>query len=260
MISAIVIVVRNSKSVVIKGKNVAKKTGRTAFEILKDQFTTKKPEVPVESLYYNPLEAKIGSSAVFSNHLEYDRFPWKVTEIWNWDRSINGNSHKFADYVLEHEQKRLVLRVMKNKTEHELLLMTQFWPENSLLPHQWDEEVVGLIDALYDPTGELVYNADQVNEERYFRDIVGVHVTVDIISDANLDGKATTDEVVKSIPYTLWTFYRNAVDEGGTEFTQLLHVQLSGHYNRSTKKVNGGDKCVSILRGESLLPLNVKLY
>jgi hypothetical protein len=236
-------------------------TGRTGAEILKSLWFGK-PK-PVETQYFNPLEAKIGSHVRISNLVGFDDELLKVVEIWAWDRKINGNSHQLADYILDVETKRIVLRVMpkivKGKpTEPELILLTQYWPEQPG-PYPWAEESQYVLDGLMDTTGELVRFKGEPQEEIYFRELCNIKSDVAIISDTNHDGKVEPEEVQKD-QYSLWTFRRMMTDEAGQEFEQHLHVQLSGVYDHDTKEIDGGDKSILILRGESVSSAKIMMY
>lgn len=234
--------------------------GRTGFEILKSFFSG--PPKPVEEQFFNPLQAKIESQARI-NRDDFDEL-WRVTEIWAWDRKINGNSHPFADYILVSESKQVVLRVLPKvvkgkQADPDILLLQQYWPDNLTGPYPWGEESPYVLDGLMDKTGEFVRWAGEPNEERYFRDICNVPVTVSIIKDQNHDGKVEMEEVQRH-EFSTWTFRRTTTDIANQEFEQYLMVQLSGVYDPRTKRVSGGDKDILILRGEGISANNFMLY
>lgn len=242
--------------------------GRTGYEILK-QLWAGKPK-SVESQFFNPLEAKVGSLARISERTvtteallgDADQL-WTVGEIWAWERSINGNIHNMADYVLVSDSHRLVLRVIPNivrgkQAEPTTLLLAQYWPDNQVGPHAWDDESNFILDGLMDKTGEFVRFKGEPTEERYFRDLSNIKSDVAILADTNQDGALELEEVNRQ-PYSLWTFRRTTTDTI-SEFEQHIHVQLSGHYNHDTKKIAGGDKDILMLRGEIVMPQNIMMY
>lgn len=231
--------------------------GRTAYQILRDKIKGVKP---VEDQFYNPLGAKIGSHArIDIDDLSDDL--WKVSEIWAWDRRINGNSHPMADYVLDSgDGNWLIVRVMPTAKadDFRMLLLRQYWPDSNDGPYPWGDESVPVLAGLNDSTGEFVRFGGTEKEERYFRDLCGIHADVSMIADRNKDGKVEEDEVQK-MPFTLWTFRRVTNDIAGEEFEQHLHAQLSGHYG-GAGRVAGGDKDILILRGEELHAANLMIY
>lgn len=236
--------------------------GRTGYEILKSWVTGEK-NVPVEKQYTNPLDAKIGSHVRISSMDGFDQDLWRVTELWAWNRNINGNIHPMTDYILESENKRVILRVLPKTTkgkkdDPDLLLLTQYWPEQPGA-YPWGEESPFVLDGLMDPAGEFVRFGGTEQEEKYFRDLSNIKSDVSIISDRNNDSIIENEEVQKG-EFSLWTFRRVTNDEANQEFEQHLHVQLSGIYDPRSKKVSGGDKDILILRGESVPTMNVMMY
>ncbi len=246
--------------------------GRTGSEILKGWFTGQKV-VPVEKQFHNPLDAKIGSHARLTNVLATVRGEkdvdltgdlFKVTEILAWDRARHGDKlPPFADYVLESDDKKLTLRVFQ--TVHrgkigdpELLVMTQHWPESDE-PYPWGEDSPFVLEGCMDPNGQLTRHLGTENEEVYFRDLSNVHCKVSRIRDENLDGHVDIEEVEK-LDFSLWTFRRDTKDAEGQDFTQHLHVQVSGHYNERTKKIDNGDKTIVMVAGESVPALSLTMY
>lgn len=246
--------------------------GRTGIEILKGWFNRQKV-VPVEKQFHNPLDAKVGSHARFVNTLATVRGEadvdlsgdlFKVTEIWAWERSRLGDKlPPFADYVMESDDKKVVLRVFQTISrgkpgDPELLLMTQHWPESDD-PHPWDGDSPYVLEGCMDAKGQLTRHLGTPDEQIYFRDLSNVHCKVSRIRDENMDGTVDIDEVSK-LNFSLWTFRRDTKDLEGQNFTQHLHVQLSGLYNEGNKNINGGDKTIVMLRGESIPALNLTMY
>ncbi len=246
--------------------------GRTGFEILKS-FVSGQKVVPVEKQFFNPLDAKIGSHARFTNTLATVRGQndvdlsgdlFKVTEIWAWERSRHGDKlPPFADYVLDSGGNKVVLRVFTTihrgkPGDPELLLMTQHWPESDER-YPWGDDSPYILDGCMDTKGQLTRYLGTPDEQVYFRDLCNVHCKVSRIHDENMDGTVEIDEVRK-LDFSLWTFRRDTKDDADQEFTQHLHVQLSGLYQEDTKKVTGGDKTILMLRGESIPALNLTMY
>jgi hypothetical protein len=243
--------------------------GRTGFEILKSIVTGEK-QVPTEQQYHNPLQAKVGAHVRLANIVidgkDYTHDLWDVTQIWAWNRRINGAMHPFADYILESDGRRLVLRVMPNQNrgkaaEPELLLLSQYYPDNMVGPLPWGDESPFILEAIMDPTGEFVRFKGEPTEEKYFRDLSKIPADVAILRDKDGNGTVDADEVERH-PHTLWTFRRDTEDEAKQKFTQHLHVQLSGtfHPSPTNNQVVGGDKDILMLRGEAIPALNVMMY
>lgn len=247
--------------------------GRTGVEIIKSWFAGQKT-VPVEKQFFNPLDARIGSHARFTNVLATIRGEadvdlandlFRVTEIWAWERTRHGDKlPPMADYVLESGDKKIVLRVFQTTdrgqlSKPHLLLLTQHWPESDE-PYPWGEDSPFILnDGCMDANGKLTRYAGTENEQVFFRDLCNVHCKVSRIRDENFDGRVEIEEVSK-LDYSLWTFRRDTEDGVGQEFTQHLHVQLSGLYNEQTQKVNGGDKTILMLAGESVPALSLTMY
>lgn len=243
--------------------------GRTGIEIIKSLFT--KPPI-IEKQFYNPLDAKIGTHARLNNVLATIRGEQDVdlssdlftlTEIWAWTRNRHGTKlPPMADYVLESDMKKLILRVVtepKPKPEIHFILLTQHWPESDQ-PYPWGEESLPILEyGCMDQKGQLTRHAGTDQEEIYFRDLCNAQCEVSIISDTNGDGKAEIGEVI-SVPHSLWTFRRETKDNYGQDYTQHLHVQLSGLYKEATKTVSGGDKTILMLAGQMIPAANLFLY
>lgn len=249
--------------------------GRTGYDILKGYFTGQKVE-SVEDQFKrsggNPLGAKIGSNARLSamatirgeKDVDLVGELFTVTEIWAWERSRHGSKlPPFADYHLESDEKKIVLRVFPTTTrgktgEPELLVLTQHWPESDE-PYPWGDDSPFILDGCMDANGQLTRHLGTENEEVYFRDLCNVHCRVSRIVDANQDGTVELDEVEK-LNYSLWTFRRDTQDEHKQDFTQHLHVQVSGLFQEGSKKINDGDRTILMLAGESMPSLNLTMY
>jgi hypothetical protein len=237
--------------------------GRTGFEIIKSWLSGQKV-VPVEEQYYNPLAIKVGAHARLNNTYGLDQDLWDVTEIWAWVRRLCDHDHPMTDYMLESDDKRIVLRLLPKVSrgksdEPEVLLLQQYYPETPG-PLPWGEESPHVLDALMDDSGQFVRFKGEVQEECYFRDLCNVSCAVTILKDG--DGSVSKEEA----DYSLWTFRRDTTDEADQTFTQYLHVQLSGKDQPrlddgyKLKTVEGGDKDLLILRGELFSSLNLMMY
>lgn len=247
--------------------------GRNGYEILKSWVTGKKP-IPVEKQFFNPLDAKVGAHGRFNNvmvnlrgepDVDVSGELFTVVSIWSWLLEVNGNKHNMADYCLESGDNRLVVRVApqfsRGKTQGpEVLVLSHFWPDSQYdEPHAWDDESPIVLECLNDKKPEFIRFEGTPQEERYFRDSRNVVGRVSLLSDLNMDGTVELDEVQK-LDYSLWTYRRDTKDAVGQDFTQHLHVQLSGLFNDRSGTVVGGDKSILMLRGESVPPANLILY
>jgi hypothetical protein len=241
--------------------------GRTGYEILKGLVKGQVKATPVEKQFFNPLDGRIGSHVRISNTEGFDTDLWTVTEIWVWDRVIDGNKHPMADYVLESDDKRAVLRVLPRvdrgkSVNPDVLLLSQYWPDDSG-PYGWGDESPFILEGLMDPGGLFVKKDPDSGDvtETYYRDVSNAHAVVSIIKDANHDGAVDLDEIERE-QYSLWTFRRTTTDESDQEFEQSLHVQVSGTYDPDNKKrpISDGAGSILILRGEVLSPMNFMMY
>lgn len=247
--------------------------GRTGYEILKGWIKREKV-IPVEKQFSHPLDAKVGTHVRLSNvmatikgekDVDLTGELFQITEIWVWERTRHGTKlPPMADYVMESGDKKVTLRVFETVSkgkagEPGLLLMTQHWPESDE-PYPWGEDSPFILDGCMDEKGQFTRHLGTENEEVYFRDLSNVHCKVSRIFDKNMDGTVELEEVEK-LDYSLWTFRRDTEDDHHQAYTQNLHVQLSGLYNESTKKVDGGgDRTILMLAGESVPTLNVTMY
>lgn len=236
--------------------------GRTAWEILTQK------QVSIVDTIVNPLSAKVGSHVAINCSLSDVELSsnelWKITEIWSWNRNINDNQHPMTDYVIESDEKRLVIRVLPRADHgYHVLAMSQYYPEMPG-PMLWNDESPYLLEAANDPTGEFYKNKGQDNEEKYWRigGNVPIHCDVQILRDLNQDGAVADGEVAQE-PYTLWDYHRVTTGDVGQELTQYLYIQLSGKYKQQDGRnptIAGGDKTILILRGEELEPSCVTIF
>ena len=188
------------------------------------------PEVPAEQKLYNPLTAKIGSHVRFLHTLINGRDVsdevFTVLEIWEWDRQLNGESHKFTEYLFGLPQRNLRLRAIPygDRPGCELLWMTQYFPDE-LGPFDWCEDSEGILRALDDKLGEFVNHACTPEEEVYWRDMKRVPCSVTVIRDKNFNGVVDASEVWNE-RFELWTFRRSTRDNDQSPlYEQHLHAQ-----------------------------------
>lgn len=233
--------------------------GRTAWEILTG---TNKP-VPVEGQYPNPLELKIKGN-VTVNTIDYGRHLLQVSEIWSWDRKINGKSFTMTDYVLRATGVNVLIRVFprENPTDemkYHVLVMHQYFPAEPGAMG-WCDISADILGAANDPSGEFYNHRGEENEEKFWRvgGKIPIPCTVHIIKDENGDGKIDAKEV-SHIPYTIWDFHRETHDEAGQPMVQYLYVQLCGKFVDPTT-VNGGDKTIIMYSGEEISPQKIMAF
>lgn len=189
------------------------------------------PEVPAEQKLYNPLNAKVGSHVRFLHTLlkgkDISSEVHRVQEIWEWDRQLNGASHKFTDYLLRSsDDTAAVLRVIPygDKPGFELLLMSQYFPDDPG-GFDWCDDSAGILEALDDKSGEFINNAGTPEEEVYWRDMKRASCIVTILRDKNFDQTIQDSEVEKE-QYELWTFRRSTRDNDQSPlYEQHLHAQ-----------------------------------
>jgi hypothetical protein len=168
-----------------------------------------------------------------------------------------------TDYVLESKEGRVVLRVLprtghnpKDARSHHFLLLDPYFEQG------WADDSAFILEALDDPTGEFFRHKGEPEEEHYWRvnDVkVPYHCSVALLRDIDRNGTVEEEEVVKG-EFTLWDFWRTTSDEAGQEYTQFLYAHLSGRYDPKTRRVAGGDKVITILRGSDVDPDNVRLF
>lgn len=227
--------------------------GRTAWEILTGK---NKPKVPAQDgLEINPLEVKLGGS-VTVNTAEYGRNLFTVSEIWSWDRKINGKVHPMTDYFLSSADTNLLLRIFPRNEQnadvnYHVLAMTQYYPTTDG-PLGWCKESPDILAAADDESGEFYNHKGEDNEETYWR--VGGKIAIPC--SVRIFTPNTEQNVV---PYTLWDFSRETLDIADQKMIQFLYVQLSGKFI-DPKTVNGGDRTIIMYRGEEVIPQNIMAF
>jgi hypothetical protein len=225
--------------------------GRTIFEILTGQAKDPPARGP-----YNPLGARAGQHAQL-DVLDYRDELWAVGAVWSWDASVGRAVHHMADYVLDADGRKCLLRCVPRVgvagPPVSVLLMTQLWPEGDG-PAGWSDDVRATLEALNDEKGELYRYRDTPDEERYWRVGGAVPLGARVLVD---DMPGVTP--VNWMPYTFWDYHRVTKDEGGADVTEYLYGQLSGTF-KSPTRVEGGDKTLVLYRGVEIDPKRVTIY
>ena len=237
--------------------------GRTAWQIL----TGTNKQLSIADSIINPLEVRVGSHVTINRSLSDVELTsdelWQITEIWAWDRNINGQKYPLTDYIIESDDKRLVIRVVpSHDKKHHILIMNQYYPDTPG-PLSWNDESQFILDAINDNSGEFYRNRGEENEEKYWRigGIVPIICDVKILRDQNKD-KIVSDNEVQNEPFTLWDFHRVTIKDE-VEVTQYLYLQLSGHYQtlkNGDSRIVDGDKSILMLRGEEIEPAHVTIF
>ena len=184
---------------------------RTLWQVM----TQKK--VVQEELIYNPLGLKI-NARVDLNVMDHRGKIYFLREIVEHDRLVDGQSHKFVDYLLKSPNDELVnLRAfpfestMLRKQNCELLLLTKF-------DEMADSEDVE--SALNDPEDfKITLDSGEVEHFARITDGVGPQkVTTKRLKDLDANGRIDKNEVIDG-KVLVWDFYREKSDENdGFEF------------------------------------------
>ncbi len=199
--------------------------GKTLWEML-----TEKLHGPVESQYYNPLLARIGSSVMIDD-LDFRDYNFFVKEVREYRRTIESKQYVFTDYVLlAHPPKgddvwaRLRLNPRPEADAggltHDVLLL-QLYDEMA-----YDK---GLHDVVTDATKkfEVSENGHLVAEYRRINEVSSSYqATVAIVKDANKDHTVDQDKVDK-VHLEYWDYWRQTPDEAGQPFTEFLFVEMN---------------------------------
>jgi hypothetical protein len=219
--------------------------GKTMWEMLMAKL-----HGPVESHYYNPLQAKIGSSLLIDViDLRDDNF--FIKEIRQYKRTIDNRTFLFVDYVLlarplhgEDIWVRLRLNPVEDPEAAAGLTHT------ALLLRLYDEMAYdeGLYKVVTDTTRKFeVIENGQVTEE-YWRinDVTSSYkAKVSVLKDENKDGRLDEDEVEK-MELEYWDYWRDTTDEVGQPLRQYLFVEM-----------NSANGWFQIWRGHELDPQKV---
>jgi hypothetical protein len=198
--------------------------GKSLWEMLMAKL-----QGPVEFQYYNPLQARIGSSLTI-NELDLKDYNFFVKEIRDYRRTLGGQEYPFADYVL-------LARPLGGE---------DVWVRLRLVPVDDPDKVSGLTDhvlvlRLYDefPYDESFYKVvtdttrkfevieDGNVTEEYWRinDVTDAYqAQVSVIKDTNHDGTADPDEV-EHVRLEYWDYWREIKDEAGQPLKQYLFIE-----------------------------------
>ena len=233
--------------------------GRTAWEILTGQ---NKP-VAEETKIPNPLNLKIGAH-VSLRTIELDNTLFRLLAIMAWDRKINNRSFPMTDYILtsgKANEDAVCLRAVPREDAIKDLALTHRF---LLLEHYYDAEYGEEVEAVLaacNAGDEFYINPDDPEAKETFWRMGGavpIHAEVSVLKD--LDGNGTVEEEeVEKVPMTYWDYHRTTKDEFEVECVEYLYVQLSGHYE-GPGHIQGGDKCVNIVRGEEIDAKKVLAY
>ncbi len=191
------------------------------------------PESVVEDQYANPAKIRI-NGIVSLNTIDYSNLVFTVLDLWQWTRIINGKKRIITDYRIlatPHnggEPISLLLRAIPrerpdvaNKFTHHYVVLKKFFE----CGYNDTDERNGILEAVNDPNGELVWQRDTPDEAKFWRihSKTAYDCDVVIIFDENGDGKVDESEVSHR-KYKLWDFHRNTEDEANQPMTEYLFV------------------------------------
>lgn len=214
------------------------------------------PEIPVEDQYENPAKIHIGE-VMSVNTIDYSHLIFVVQNMWNWTRNINGKKHIITDYLVRatpndgSDSVELLIRLMPrqhpdkaNNFTHHFVVLKKFFA----CGWQDEDERNGIVEAVNDPKGELVWQRDTPDEARFWR--VNANIAYDcdvaIIADANGNGKVEKSEV-ENRHYKLWDFHRETKDEVDQTVIEYLFVH---------QDTDSGD--FEVWRGEEINPSRIR--
>jgi hypothetical protein len=197
--------------------------GRTLWNMFTDWLGG-----PLEAKYFNPLKAQLGHSVHFDDPDWRDR-DFKLREIRQYKRTIEGREYVFADYVLTERTLQGVetdVRIRVNPTGEaaggEELHSLMLFLEDEM---KYDE---AFHDVLRDPSGLFRIENDGKVEAEFTRlhDLREPYkAVVTILVDENADQRITKDEIdVRRIEY--WDFERDITDEAGQPLKEYVFVEL----------------------------------
>jgi hypothetical protein len=199
--------------------------GKTLWEMFLEHF-----EGPVEMQFYNPLKARVGG-AVMIDLIDWRDRQFRVQEIREYRRHIEGKSFTFVDYVLLDRplgQPDLTVRLRINPVadptkvaglQHQVLLLQLF----DEMPY--DE---GLHQVVNDTTRrfEVIENGQVTEEYWRLHDVVGPYkAQVSVLQDTDRDGKAEKQEVQR-VQLEYWDYWREIQDAAGQALAQFLFVEM----------------------------------
>ncbi|MCI0378479.1 MAG: hypothetical protein L0215_12795 [Gemmataceae bacterium] len=197
--------------------------GRTLWEYL-----TGKKNPQIEEQFFNPFQAKIGSSVTI-DAIDYRGDTFFVREIREYKRRIDGKEFLFADYVLSARpldglEKLLRLRVnpavgSEAGLAHHALLLT-LWDEFG-----YDN---AFLEVVNDSSKRFLLHQDDVLVGEYWRiHDVGTpyEAAVSIVKDTGQDGQATAEEVQRT-RLDNWDYWRETTDEANNPKTEFVFVEM----------------------------------
>jgi len=197
----------------------------TLWEIL-----TKKKEVekPLESLYYNPLELRIGN-IVKIDTVDFENLNFSLNSLREVKRKVDGNNHTFVDYAF-------LAKPYDGDTVNRRLRIVPV--ENGDKGFNFDIILFNKISECgYDKPFHDGLNGQQEfkeGEDTYWRvnDLLEEWVAdVAILSDEDQSGKVDVDEI-KYSKLKYWDFWRETEDDGGSKILEFYIVEMdeSGYF------------------------------
>lgn len=180
------------------------------------------PQVPFEEQYENPAKLRIGG-VISLNTIDYNNLVFIVQDLWNWTRVINGKNRAFTDYrvrAVSHDSRddvELLIRIIPRENPehnftHHFVILKKFFECG------WQDEAerVGILEAVNDPNGELVWQRDTPEEARFWRINTknAYECSVDIVLESEIDHQQ----------YKLWDFHRETKDEANQPLIEYLFV------------------------------------
>lgn len=211
--------------------------------------------VPVEAKYQNPAGLKVGGvmtiNTIDTNHLFFT-----VQTVEEWKRRVNGKDRIITDYrvrAVQHDADpvELLVRVIPRENPDKLTKFTHhFVVLKKFFACGWGDtdEREGILQAVNDPNGELVWQRDTPDEARFWR--INAKVPYDcevaVLRDENGDGKVEESEVTH-LSVRMWDFHRETKDEADQTITEFLFV----HHDLEAKDFEAW-------RGEEVDPSRVR--
>jgi len=194
-------------------------------------MTGQNKPVAVEDRYENPAKVKVGGILTLDT-IDLSHLLFTVRDRQQWTRYVNGNKRTFTDYRLlarphDGEDVEVVLRMIPIENPDKLAKLTHNCV--ALRPFfycSWANEAEreGILEAVNDPAGELVYERGTPQERTFYRinSKEPYECEVAIISDLNNDGKIEENEV-RQAHYLMWDYYSKTVKDG-QEVYEFLYV------------------------------------
>lgn len=191
------------------------------------------PEVPMEDQYENPAKIRVGG-VMSVNTIDYNTLVFIVQTLEQWTRVIEGKKRIITDYrirAVPHDggdAVNLLIRLIPrenpdpaNKFTHHFVVLHKFFE----CGYNDVDERNGIMEAVSDPKGELVWQRDTPDEARFWRinTLAAYDCRVAVLRDENGDGKVEKSEV-SNHNYKLWDFHRETKDEAGQPMVEYLFV------------------------------------